>query len=135
MPPIVARSGQGGSSARRCRCSRAAEERDALPLASELLHRPRRLGQAARLVRLGRLERGGHPRPASPLSSSGCGAYFPGLSPHRRGVGKTLPGFMRPSGSNEQRKSAMVARSSSENSSPYMGELFSDDDLATMALL
>ena len=96
----------------------AADEADAPPFPRELLHDPRGLRDAGRLVRGRRLERRDHPRPASPLSSSGCGVYLPGRSPHRRGVGKIFPGFMRPSGSNEQRKSAMVARSSSENSSP-----------------
>ena len=39
----------------------------------------------------------------------------PGRSPHSRGVGNTLPGLAMPSGSNAQRTSCMVSRSSGVN--------------------
>ena len=42
-------------------------------------------------------------------------AYGPGRSPHRRGVGNTLPGLQRPAGSNAQRSRCIVSRSFGPN--------------------
>ena len=54
-------------------------------------------------------------RSANPASSSGWRRYSPGTSPHRRGVGITLPGLARWSGSNAQRRRWNAPRSASEN--------------------
>ncbi len=54
-------------------------------------------------------------RSATPAASSGCCRYGPGTSPQSRGVGITLPGFARWSGSNAQRSFWNAARSSSPN--------------------
>src|SRR5690348_17705358 len=54
-------------------------------------------------------------RSAAPETSSGCGVYSPGFSPHSRGVGKTFVGLLSCNGSNAQRTRCMVARSGSAN--------------------
>src|SRR6185295_3729683 len=56
-----------------------------------------------------------HNRSARPAASTGCWRYGPGTSPHRRGVGKTLPGLQRPEGSNAARTRCISARSSGAN--------------------
>ena len=82
----------------RAAAGRAAAEQ---PLCSADSRRPPLddAGQVARLVLEDRVELTLE-RSASPASSSGCARYGPGTSPQSRGVGKSLPGFARPSGSN-----------------------------------
>ena len=54
-------------------------------------------------------------RSATPATSSGCGTYSPGFSPHRRVRGNTLVGFDSCKGSKAQRTRCMVSRSGSAN--------------------
>ena len=86
---------------RRHRRLAADEEHGAVALREQRLHLVDRAGRYA--------------RHASPDSSVGCGRYSPGLSPQRRGEGKTLPGLNDPPGSNAQRTSCIVSRSAAEN--------------------